>query len=227
MLAIENLTASYAALSAISDISFALAKGARVGIFGHNGAGKTTLLKCIVGAHAPSRGQVVYDGVPIAAGNIAATVLRGIAFVPQGHNVFPNLSVEQNLKIAGLLFDTSFVTQVYELFPVLKARGPQRAGSMSGGEQQMLALGMALMTRPKWLLLDEPCTGLAPIIIETVMKRLDDVNVRFGTGLCIVEQNVPAALKLVDRAIILKSGRVVFDGAARELEAQKDLWQWF
>jgi len=227
MLAIEKLTASYAALSAISDISFTLAKGARVGIFGHNGAGKTTLLKCLVGAHAPSRGQVVYDGVPIAAGNIAATVLRGIAFVPQGHNVFPNLSVEQNLKIAGLLFDASFVTQVYELFPVLKARGPQRAGSMSGGEQQMLALGMALMTKPKWLLLDEPCTGLAPIIIETVMKRLDDVNVRFGTGLCIVEQNVPAALKLVDRAIILKSGRVVFDGAARELEAQKDLWQWF
>ena len=188
---------------------------------------RTTLLKCIVGAHTPSRGQVVYDGVPIAAGNIAATVLRGIAFVPQGHNVFPNLSVKQNLKIAGLLFDGSFVTQVYELFPVLKARGPQRAGSMSGGEQQMLALGMALMTKPKWLLLDEPCTGLAPIIIETVMKRLDDVNIRFGTGLCIVEQNVPATLKLVDRAIILKSGRVVFDGSARELEAQKDLWQWF
>ena len=202
MLTIENLSASYAALSAISDISFTLAKGARVGIFGHNGAGKTTLLKCIVGAHAPSRGRVVYDSAPNAAGKIDATVQR-------------------------LLFDSSFVKQVYELFPVLKARGPQRAGSMSGGEQQMLALGMALMTKPKWLLLDEPCTGLAPIIIETVMKRLDDVNVRFGTGLCIVEQNVPATLKLVDRAIILKSGRVVFDGAARELETQKDLWQWF
>jgi branched-chain amino acid transport system ATP-binding protein len=227
MLAIENLTASYAALSAISDISFTLATWARVGIFGHNGAGKTTLLKCVVGAHAPNRGRVVYDGVPIVAGNIAATVLRGIAFVPQGHNVFPNLSVEQNLKIAGLLFDASFVAQVYDLFPVLKGRGSQRAGSMSGGEQQMLALGMALMTKPKWLLLDEPCTGLAPIIIETVIKRLSDVNVRYGTGLCIVEQNVPATLKLVDRAIILKSGRVVFDGSARELEVQKDLWQWF
>src|SRR2546429_405164 len=139
MLAIENLTASYAALSAISDISFALAKGARVGIFGHNGAGKTTLLKCIVGAHTPSRGQVVYDGVPIAAGNIAATVLRGIAFVPQGHNVFPNLSVEQNLKIAGLLFDASFVTQVYELFPVLKSRGPQRARGAKGPVARVLS----------------------------------------------------------------------------------------
>jgi branched-chain amino acid transport system ATP-binding protein len=131
------------------------------------------------------------------------------------------------LKIAGLLFDASFVAQVYDLFPVLKSRGPQRAGSMSGGEQQMLALGMALMTKPKWLLLDEPFTGLAPIIIETVMKCLKDVNERYGTGLCIVEQNVPATLMLVDRAIILKSGRVVFDGSAHELEAQRDLWQWF
>ena len=165
--------------------------------------------------------------MPIAAGNIAATVLRGIAFVPQGHNVFPNLSVEQNLKIAGLLFDGSFVTQVYELFPVLKARGPQRAGSMSGGEQQMLALGMALMTRPKWLLLDEPCTGLAPIIIETVIKCLKDVNVTLWHRIVHRRAERAGDAELVDRAIILKSGRVVFDGSARELGAQKDLWQWF
>jgi branched-chain amino acid transport system ATP-binding protein len=227
MLAIENLTASYATLNALSDVSFTLAEGARIGVFGHNGAGKTTLLKCIVGAHVPSGGRVVFDGVPVAAGSIAATVLRGIAFVPQGHNVFPNLSVEHNLRIAGLLFDGSLLARIYELFPVLKARARQRAGSMSGGEQQMLALGMAMMTKPKWLLLDEPCTGLAPVIIETVIQRLDDVNKRFGTGLLIVEQNVPATLKLIDRAIILKSGRVVFDGSARELGAQKDLWQWF
>src|SRR4029078_1331029 len=108
MLQVQNRTAGYGPLTVLNDVSLSLADGARLGIFGHNGAGKTTLLKCIVGAHAPSRGQVVYDGVPIAAGNIAATVLRGIAFVPQGHNVFPNLSVEQNLKIAGLLFDASF-----------------------------------------------------------------------------------------------------------------------
>ena len=147
--------------------------------------------------------------------------------MPQGHNVFPNLSVEQNLRISGLLFDASFAAQVYELFPVLQGRRAQRAGSMSGGEQQMLALGMALMTKPKWLLLDEPCTGLAPIIIETVMKRLGEVSQRFGTGLVVVEQNVPATLKLIDRAIILKAGRIVFDGSARDLEAKKDLWEWF
>ena len=151
----------------------------------------------------------------------------GIAYVPQGHNVFPNLSVEQNLKISGLLFDPAFSKHIYELFPILNARRHQPAGSMSGGEQQMLALGMALMTKPKWLLLDEPCTGLAPIIIEAVMKRLVEVNQRYGTGLLIVEQNVPITLQAIERAIILKAGRIVFEGPAHELEAKKDLWQWF
>ncbi len=227
MLAIDNLSANYGRLSALSNITLKLAPGARVGIFGHNGAGKTTLLKCIVGAHIANAGTIMFDGQPIEAGNVAATVRSGIAYVPQGHNVFPNLSVEQNLKISGLLFDTAFSKHVYELFPILNARRAQPAGSMSGGEQQMLALGMALMTRPKWLLLDEPCTGLAPIIVEAVMKRLVEVNERYGTGLVIVEQNVPITLQAIDRAVILKAGRIVFDGSATELAAKKDLWQWF
>ena len=179
--------------AALSGVTLKLERGARVGIFGHNGAGKTTLLKCIVGAQAASTGTVTFDGAPIAAGNVADTVRSGIADVPQGHNVFPNLSVEQNLNISGLLFDASFSKQVYELFPVLNARRAQTAGSMSGGEQQMLALGMALMTQPKWLLLDEPCTGLAPIIIEVVMRRLMEVNARYGTGLVIVEKRADYA----------------------------------
>jgi branched-chain amino acid transport system ATP-binding protein len=227
MLAIDNLSAGYGPLTALSNLTLDLAAGARVGIFGHNGAGKTTLLRCVVGAHAPSAGTVKFNGQPVDAGNVAATVRSGIAYVPQGHNVFPNLSVEQNLNISGLLFDATFSKHVYELFPILNARRAQAAGSMSGGEQQMLALGMALMTRPKWLLLDEPFTGLAPIIIEAVMKRLLEVNERYGTGLVIVEQNVPITLKAVDRAVILKAGRIVFEGPTRELEAKKDLWQWF
>jgi branched-chain amino acid transport system ATP-binding protein len=227
MLAIDNLSAGYGPLNALSGVTLKLAPAARVGIFGHNGAGKTTLLKCIIGAHAPSTGSITFEGAPIAAGNVAATVRSGIAYVPQGHNVFPNLSVDQNLTISGLLFDTSFSTHIYELFPILNARRHQTAGSMSGGEQQMLALGMALMTKPKWLLLDEPCTGLAPIIIEAVMKRLVDINQRYGTGLLVVEQNVPITLQAIERAVILKAGRIVFDGAAHELEAKKDLWQWF
>src|SRR6202048_4330956 len=172
MLKLQNLTPGYGALSVLNDVSLSLPTGARLGICGHNGAGKTTLLRCIVGAVRPRQGKVDVEGADPCAATVAENVRRGIAFVPQGHNVFPNLSVQQNLGIAGLLFDPAFVTQVYELFPVLAERRQQRAGSMSGGEQQMLALGMALMTRPKWLLLDEPSTGLAPVVGGNVMGRV-------------------------------------------------------
>jgi len=227
MLKVQNLTAGYGALTVLNDVSLMLPTGARLGIFGHNGAGKTTLLRCIVGAVRPRQGKVDVEGADTSAATVAENVRRGIAFVPQGHNVFPNLTVEQNLRIAGLLFDPSFVTQVYELFPVLAERRQQRACSMSGGEQQMLALGMALMTKPKWLLLDEPSTGLAPVIVGNVMRRLVEVNNRMGVGLIVVEQNVPATLKVVDQTLILRSGKVVFQGSATELSGNTDLWKWF
>jgi branched-chain amino acid transport system ATP-binding protein len=226
MLQLQDVQVRYGSLTALEGIDLAFQPGNRVGIFGHNGAGKTSLLKCMVGAVMPASGRVSYDGQPILA-DVPENVKRGIAFVAQGHNVFPNLSVDQNLRISGLLFDGTFVDKVYEIFPVLRERRTQRAGSMSGGEQQMLALGMALMTQPKWLLLDEPSTGLAPVIIRNVMQRLKEINETMGTGLVIVEQNVPATLKVVDRAIIIKSGRVVFSGGADELRDNKDLWQWF
>jgi len=227
MLQVQNLTAGYGSLTVLSGVSLFLADGARLGIFGHNGAGKTTLLRCIVGAVRPRAGKVDLDGADTGVATIAENVRRGIAFVPQGHNVFPNLSVEQNLGIAGLLFDPAFVTEVYALFPVLAERRQQRAGSMSGGEQQMLALGMALMTRPKWLLLDEPSTGLAPVIVRNVMRRLGEINQRMGIGLVVVEQNVPATLKMVEQTIILRSGQIVFQGSAQELSGNTDLWKWF
>jgi branched-chain amino acid transport system ATP-binding protein len=227
MLQVYNLTAGYGPLTVLSDVSLSLSAGARLGVFGHNGAGKTTLLRCIVGAVRPVSGRVEVEGNDTSAATVADNVRRGIAFVPQGHNVFPNLSVEQNLRIAGLLFDPAFVSQVYELFPVLAERRQQRAGSMSGGEQQMLALGMALMTRPKWLLLDEPSTGLAPVIVRNVMRRLVEINERMGVGLILVEQNVPATLKVVEQAVILRSGQVAFSGAAAELAGNTDLWKWF
>jgi branched-chain amino acid transport system ATP-binding protein len=227
MLQVHNLTAGYGPLTVLSDVSLSLADGARLGIFGHNGAGKTTLLRCIVGAVRPRAGKVDLDGADTGVATIAENVRRGIAFVPQGHNVFPNLSVEQNLGIAGLLFDPAFVTEVYALFPVLAERRQQRAGSMSGGEQQMLALGMALMTRPKWLLLDEPSTGLAPVIVRNVMRRLGEINERMGIGLIVVEQNVPATLKMVEQTIILRSGQIVFQGSAQQLSSNTDLWKWF
>ena len=227
MLQVQNVTAGYGPLTVLNGVSLSLADGARLGIFGHNGAGKTTLLRCIVGAVRPRDGKVDLDGTDTGVATVAENVRRGIAFVPQGHNVFPNLTVEQNLRIAGLLFDRSFVTQVYELFPVLAERRQQRAGSMSGGEQQMLALGMALMTKPKWLLLDEPSTGLAPVIVRNVMRRLADINERMGVGLIVVEQNVPATLKMVEQTMILRSGQIAFQGSAEELGSNTDLWKWF
>jgi branched-chain amino acid transport system ATP-binding protein len=227
MLQVQNLTAGYGSLTVLNGVSLSLGNGARLGVFGHNGAGKTTLLRCIVGAVRPRDGKVDLDGTDISVATVAENVRRGIAFVPQGHNVFPNLTIEQNLRIAGLLFDPSFVTQVYELFPVLAERCRQRAGSMSGGEQQMLALGMALMTKPKWLLLDEPSTGLAPVIVRNVMRRLADINERTGVGLIVVEQNVPATLKMVEQALILRSGQIAFQGSAEELGRNTDLWKWF
>ena len=227
MLQVEQVTARYGSLTALAGVSFSTAAGARIGVFGHNGAGKTTLLRCIVGAHAPASGSIRFDGRPVLPGRVPENVRRGIAFVPQGHNVFPNLSVAQNLRIAGLHFDLGFMEEVLRLFPVLRERRAQRAGSMSGGEQQMLALGMALMTQPKWLLLDEPSTGLAPVIVRDVMRQLHRVNETLGTGLIIVEQNVPATLKAVERAVILKSAAIVFDGEAARLSAEPDLWEWF
>ena len=176
----------------------------RLAVFGHNGAGKTTLLKCAVGDHDAMTGEVRFRGQPIIPGQVFRNVRRGIGFVPQGHNVFRELSVEQNLSIAGLLHEPRAITEVFDLFPILSERRRQVAGSLSGGQQQMLALGMALMTKPAILLLDEPTTGLAPIIAANVLRGLQTINQSMGTAIVIVEQNVPVTLKAVDRAVILE-----------------------
>ena len=227
MFEIKNVSARYGSLTALSGISLSFAEREKVAIFGHNGAGKTTLLNCIVGAHTEIDGGVTFNGNEIVPGAVHDNVRYGIGFVQQGHNVFPTLTVGQNLRISGLMYDAKFVDVVYELFPVLNERSDQRAGSMSGGEQQMLALGMALMSQPVVLLLDEPTTGLAPIIAKNVLSRLEYINESMDTALIMVEQNVPATLEMVDRAVVLKTGRVVFDGASAELAEKKDLWEWF
>lgn len=227
MLVYENVGASYGGFQALKDVSFAVREGERVGIFGHNGAGKTTLLRCGIGDVDEVTGTVSYRGEPIVRGEVHRNARRGVGFVPQGHNVFRELSVEQNLTIAGLLHDPRRIGEVYALFPILKERRAQPAGSLSGGQQQMLALGMALMTRPSILLLDEPCTGLAPIVVRDVLQSLRGINERSRTTVVLVEQNVQAALREVERAIVLKTGRVIFDGPSAELAAKEDLWEWF
>lgn len=228
MLAYNNVSATYGSFRVLHDISFEVAEGECVAIFGHNGAGKTSLLKCGVGDMALSSGKVSYRGAGIARGAVYLNARRGIGFVPQGHNVFRELNVRQNLAIAGLNTPGADATlsDVYKLFPILAERGRQLAGSLSGGQQQILALGMALMTKPSILLLDEPSTGLAPIIVKNVMESLETIN-RAGTTVVIVEQNIPATLKIASRALVLKSGRLVFNGPSQELASKGDLWAWF
>ena len=227
ILELRGLSARYGKLTALSDVSFSVPAGARIAIFGHNGAGKTTLLKCAVGAIPEVAGEILCNGERIEPGAVYRNARHGIGFVPQGHNVFKSLSVAQNLRTAGLLHDTTFVARIYELFPMLAERRRQAAGSLSGGQQQMLALGMALMTQPRILLLDEPMSGLAPVIVEHVLESLVRINAATGTAIVLVEQNVKATLPSVERALILKSGRLAWDGAAAELARREDLWAWF
>ncbi|MEP6656045.1 MAG: ABC transporter ATP-binding protein [Betaproteobacteria bacterium] len=227
MLCFEKVGASYGSFPALRDISFEVKDGERVGIFGHNGAGKTTLLRCGIGDFAGMTGRVTYKNAAIVQGEVHQNARRGMGFVPQGHNVFRELVVEQNLRIAGLLHDPGYVSEVYRLFPILHDRHGQLAGSLSGGQQQMLALGMALMTRPSILLLDEPSTGLAPIVVKSVLGSLREINEASGTTILLVEQAVQATLREISRAIVIKTGRVIFDGPSTELAAQANLWEWF
>jgi branched-chain amino acid transport system ATP-binding protein len=227
LLRFTGLSAHYGKTQALAGIELGFGVGERVGLFGHNGAGKSTLLRCAIGALRPSAGGVQFAQRPIDSGAVFKNARLGLGLVPQGHNVFRELSVERNLTVAGLQNDPNFVAEVYGLFPILRERRQQAAGSLSGGQQQMLALGMALMTQPRLLLLDEPCTGLAPRVVDDVLAALVAINTRRGTGFVLVEQNVRAALRVVERAVVLKSGRVVFDGAASSLAADADLWRWF
>ena len=227
LLECENLKARYGAFQALRGVSIAFGDAQRTGLFGHNGSGKSTLLRCCVGAHRDLSGRVAFAGTPVVAGAVHRNVQLGIGFVPQGRNVFRDLSVEQNLRIAGLMRQNAALDAVYALFPLLAARRRQLAGTMSGGEQQMIAFGMALMTRPRLLLLDEPTTGLSPVLADAVLETIDHVSRTLSIGIVIVEQNVPRTLGVVERAIIMKMGRIISDGPSRELLGRRALWEWF
>lgn len=227
MLQLQAINAHYGKLHVLHDFSLSIREGERVGIFGHNGAGKTTLLRACVGDLDECSGDVSWQGRPIAAGEVHRNVAFGMGFVPQGHNVFRDLSVAENLQIAGLRNAQEALADVHKLFPLLLERSEQIASSLSGGQQQMLALGMALMTRPSILLLDEPTIGLAPVIVRDVLRSIMEINRTQGTTLVIVEQNVQATLESVDRAVVIKSGRIIYDGASTELQKQESLWELF
>lgn len=232
ILEVSGLAAGYGRKRVIHDIGLHLAAGEIVLVLGHNGAGKTTLLRTIFGLETPMAGRVSYRGREIAGRPPAANVADGLAFVPQGHGVFRTLSVQDNLDLGGYVErDRARLGQrretVYALFPILRERRRQIAGTMSGGQQQMLAIGMALIHGPKVILLDEPSIGLAPNLVERVMAAVATVNRELGVAIIIVEQNVALSLPLAHRVVVIKTGGVVYDGDPAPLHDHVTLMKLF
>ena len=224
MLELTSVTAGYGAFTALWDVSLRVNTGEAVAVVGPNGAGKTTLMRVISGLIAPRTGELTFEGAPIGGRPAHEIVGHGIAHVPEGRRIFPMLTVADNLKMGAFLpaarkrFAES-LARVYALFPVLAERQKQRAGSLSGGEQQMLAVGRALMSRPKLILLDEPSMGLAPVMVLRLFDLIRRVR-QEGYTILVVEQNVRQVLKLVDRAYLLEVGRIKMEGRADELSEQ-------
>jgi branched-chain amino acid transport system ATP-binding protein len=224
MLELAGISAGYGHFTALWDVALRVRAGEAVAVVGPNGAGKTTLLRVISGVIAPRAGTLVFEGKPLTGRPAHEIVAHGIAHVPEGRRLFPALTVADNLKMGAFLpsarrqFADS-IERVYTLFPVLKERQRQRAGSLSGGEQQMLAIGRALMSRPKLILLDEPSMGLAPVMVLRLFDLVRRVRAE-GYTILVVEQNVRQVLKLVDRAYLLEVGRIRMEGRADELNEQ-------
>ncbi|HEV8672737.1 MAG TPA: ABC transporter ATP-binding protein [Methylomirabilota bacterium] len=224
MLELRNVTAGYGHFTALWDVSLRIAAGEAVAVVGPNGAGKTTLLRVISGLVPPRGGTMEFDGESLRGRPAPEIVARGIAHVPEGRRIFPRLTVADNLKMGAFLpaarraYGAS-LERVYALFPVLAERRQQRAGSLSGGEQQMLALGRALMSRPRLILLDEPSLGLAPVMVLRVFDLIRQIRAE-GYTILVVEQNVRQVLRLVDRAYLLEVGRIKMEGRADQLSEQ-------
>jgi len=224
MLQLRGVTAGYGQFTALWDVSLDVRSGEAVAVVGPNGAGKTTLLRVISGVIPPRAGELVFEGQSLGGHPAHDIVAHGIAHVPEGRRLFPLLTVADNLKMGAFLKSARAhygegLARVYALFPVLAERQRQRAGSLSGGEQQMLAIGRALMSRPKLILLDEPSMGLAPVMVLRLFDLIRRVREE-GYTILVVEQNVRQVLKLVDRAYLLEVGRIRMEGRADELAEQ-------
>ena len=221
MLRLEDVTVAYGRVAALKGVSLELREGELVSLIGANGAGKSTTLKTISGLLAPSAGRITWNGEPIAGLSPREILQRGIAHCPEGRRVFPQLSVRENLVMGSLLRrDRGGIADdleaMYHRFPRLRERAAQAAGTLSGGEQQMLAIARALMSRPRLVMFDEPSLGLAPNLVEQVLGIVQEVR-RQGLMVLMVEQNALAALKLCDRAYLMETGEVVHSGTGAEL----------
>jgi branched-chain amino acid transport system ATP-binding protein len=227
MLEVRGVSAGYGAFQALFDVSLSVAAGEAVAVIGPNGAGKTTLLRTISKLIEPTAGTLSMEGRPCNELPAHAVVALGIAQVPEGRRLFPRLTVEDNLRMGAFTPGARAghgerLAFVYSLFPKLKERRLQLAGTMSGGEQQMCAIGRALMSHPKLLLLDEPSAGLAPVVVQSIFALVRTIREQ-GYTVLIVEQNIQQVLKVVDRAYLLETGRIRHSGTAAELLASDDI----
>ena len=220
MLQVERLQASYCGVKALWDVSFAVPKGEIVALIGANGAGKTTTLKTVSALLKPDAGSIALDGEPLDGFTSMEIVRRGIVHVPEARRLFLEMTVLDNLLMGAYSTPAagreSRLEAVYGIFPVVKERRKQVAGTLSGGEQQMVAIGRGLMADPKLLMLDEPSLGLAPILVEEMFRVVKEINAT-GVAVLLVEQNIQHALSLANRGYVLESGRVVLSGSGREL----------
>ena len=220
MLTLSDIFVSYGMIAALKGVSLEVREGEIVALIGANGAGKSTTLMSISGITGLQAGTITFNGRAITGLPSHEIVGLGICQVPEGRHIFPRMTVRENLEMGAFLEDTrrldEDMARVFAMFPVLEERSRQLGGTLSGGEQQMLAIGRALMSRPKLLLLDEPSLGLAPIITSRIFKIIEEIN-RQGTTILLVEQNAKAALRLASRAYVMESGRIVMQGAASDL----------
>jgi len=221
LLSVENVTTGYGKAQVLKKVNISLEKGEIVALIGANGAGKTTALRCIAGVIKPWEGTIKFNNQKIDDLEPYEIVSLGISYCPEGRDIFANLSVYENLKVGGYLIKDrkefkSNLNRIYELFSRLQERRNQIAGSLSGGEQQMLAIGRALMSKPSVLFLDEPSLGLAPIVVESIFEVIQQIN-SSGTSILLVEQNVSLALDLAKRAYVLEKGEIKLSGESKDL----------
>jgi branched-chain amino acid transport system ATP-binding protein len=228
MLDIKNIQTFYGKIQALRDVSIKVNTGEIVSLIGANGAGKSTLLMTVSGINKPREGVIIFEGKNIEKEEPHKIVKLGISQSPEGRRIFSKLTVEENLKLGSNIYENgknylNDIKEIFELFPVLSDRKTQRGGTLSGGEQQMLAIGRALMARPKMLLLDEPSLGIAPKLVNQIFVAIKNINKEKKVTIFLVEQNAKKALELADRAYVLVNGRVTIQGTGQELLKNQDI----
>ena len=225
MLKIKDLNINYGGINAVRDVSFEVEQGSIITLVGANGAGKSSILRSIAGVVTPKSGTIEFCGEDITGISAEQVVKKGITLVPEGRRIFPDLTVLENIRIGAYLRKDSLeddIKWVYDLFPRLKERSWQMAGTLSGGEQQMLAVARALMSRPKLMMMDEPSLGLAPLIVRDIFSIIKEIN-NNGVTILLIEQNANMALKTADRGYVLETGRITIEGTGAELLANEEV----